>query len=135
MRDRRIFGIELRYVIMFLLMQRGAPMSVAELVVGIDTMGFQMEGRPSKRVSDSLRSEVSRGRIRRIGRNLYTVGTIPRETRSRIRRRVAAMRIVAERWDATNTVGAVPDRPTSGGERYSPGSQAMLLPLGSNAGR
>ncbi len=54
--------------------------------------GFAVGGRPSKVISDALRGEIGRGRVRRVGRGRYELGRVPRGTAHRIRRRVKAIR-------------------------------------------
>lgn len=62
--------------------------TVAELVERIRAAGFVVEGRPSKRVSDSLRSPVGRGWVIRHGRGRYGPGRLPKSTASRLRAQV-----------------------------------------------
>jgi hypothetical protein len=54
--------------------------------------GFTSFGRPSKTVSDALRAEVARGRVRRLRRGGSTAGTVAKVTKHRMRRRVAEVR-------------------------------------------
>lgn len=84
-------GIELRYALTMYLLQHG-PNTVKELVAGLEWQGFAFEGRPSKQVSDALRWERRRGRVRRLARGLYGPGYVPRATEYRIHRRVMALR-------------------------------------------
>ncbi|BBY67292.1 hypothetical protein [Mycolicibacterium helvum] len=88
-------GTELRYVLTRYLQLNG-PTTVAGLVTAIDGWGFAVAGRPSKTISDALRWEIGRDRVRRRGRGRYaaTLG-IPRGTEHRISQRVAALRAVA----------------------------------------
>ncbi|SBS75348.1 conserved hypothetical protein [uncultured Mycobacterium sp.] len=88
-------GTNLRYVLTRYLQLNG-PASVADLVVALDDWGFTVAGRPSKAISDALRWEIGRDRVRRRGRGRYaaTLG-IPRGTEHRISQRVAALRVVA----------------------------------------
>ena len=87
----RLRGIELRYVLTNYLALHG-DRTVAELVVGLERLGFVIVGRPSKAVSDALRWEVKLGRVRRRGRALYGPGSAPRATEWRIDRRVMELR-------------------------------------------
>ncbi|CPR08769.1 hypothetical protein BN971_01354 [Mycobacterium bohemicum DSM 44277] len=86
-----IHGIELRYVLTMHLARNG-PATVAEMVDALSRQGFRVRGRPSKAVSDALRWEMGRGRVRRIGRGLYGPRGIPRSTEHRIHLRVLALR-------------------------------------------
>jgi hypothetical protein len=96
-----IFGLDLRYLLTTLLVDVGQVLAVGDLVKLVQAEGFVLTGRPSKTVSDALRWEVGRGRVLRHGRGLYGPGSMPRQTRSRIRQRVAALRqqVVAPRRD------------------------------------
>ena len=89
---RALAGLQLRSAIVVLLLDRGGPMSVPELVAGIRRSGFELEGRASKAVSDALRWEVGRGRVVRVRRGIYAAGRVAKVTRHRMRARVAATR-------------------------------------------
>ncbi|UMB70516.1 hypothetical protein [Mycobacterium paraterrae] len=95
---KHLRGTELRYVLTFHLANQG-PSTVAELIEGLAHHGFYVRGRPSKVVSDALRWEIGRGRVRRLGRGRYGPRYIPRSTDYRIHQRVLALRsaVVAER--------------------------------------
>jgi len=84
-------GIELRYALVRLVQLIG-PATIPELADGLLRWGFAVEGRPSKTISDALRWERQRDRVRRRGRGLYTAGAMPRSTEHRIIWRVVAMR-------------------------------------------
>jgi hypothetical protein len=84
-------GIELRYVLTMQLSQNG-PATVVELIDELDRHGFCTRGRPPKAVSDALRWEIARGRVRRLGRGVYAVAYIPHSTEYRIINRVRALR-------------------------------------------
>ena len=70
-------GIELRYVLTTNLAVHG-PATVV--------------GRASKAVSDALRWEMRRGRVRRLRRGRYGPGQMPRSTEQHIHKRVMALR-------------------------------------------
>lgn len=84
-------GTELRYALVRLIALVG-PATVPELLDGLEHWGFTVAGRPSKTVSDALRWERRRGRVRRRDRGLYSIGEMPRSTEYRIIRRVKEMR-------------------------------------------
>lgn len=88
-------GIELRYALTAALLRAGTPLTVPELVRSLERDGFACCGRTSKAVSDALRWEIGRGRVVRLRRGLYVVGHMPKQTRSRISRRVADLRMEA----------------------------------------
>lgn len=98
-------GIELRYALTLYLGQHG-PQSVEALIDALEYQGFSFAGRPSKAVSDALRWEVRRGRVRRLKRGRYGPGGVPRSTEHRIYLRVMTLREKARgapmalgRWD------------------------------------
>ena len=68
----RLRGIELRYV--------------------LHHQNFAVPGQPSKAVSDALRWEIRRGRVRRLRRGVYGPGEMPRSTEYDILNRVIALR-------------------------------------------
>jgi hypothetical protein len=75
-----VSGRGLRYLLSVVLHDVGRPMTLAELVDAVEAAGLAISGRPGKTVSDALRWEVRRGRVRRWGRGRYGPGTIPRST-------------------------------------------------------
>ncbi|BBX72322.1 hypothetical protein H7H78_11500 [Mycobacterium shinjukuense] len=87
-------GIELRYVLTMHLAQHG-PATIAEMIDALCHHGFCVRGRASKAVSDALRWEIGRGRVRRLGRARYGPGYVPRSTEYRIHQRVLALRASA----------------------------------------
>ena len=74
------------------ILQLCGPLTVAELVAELHSWGFTVNGRPSKTVSDTLRWEMRRDRVRRRGRGRYQQGCVPRSTAHRIITRVCALR-------------------------------------------
>jgi hypothetical protein len=97
MADRKVLhGIELRYVLTTNLAVHGAA-TVAEMVDLLDYQGFVVAGRASKTVSDALRWEMRRGRVRRLRRGKYGPGDMPRSTEHYIHKRAMALRDEAGR--------------------------------------
>lgn len=88
---RVVTGIELRYLLTTQLFEHGHA-RVADLVVALAAQGFATVGRPSKAVSDALRWERERNRVRKFGRGHYGPGWMPRSTEHRIHARVQALR-------------------------------------------
>ena len=84
-------GIELRYVLTINLALHG-PATIPTLVETLEYQGFSLAGRASKAVSDALRWEVRRDRVRRLRRGLYGPGEMPRSTEQHINNRVVALR-------------------------------------------
>lgn len=87
-------GIELRYVLTMQLAVHG-PATIDELIEALNWHRFSVRGRPSKAISDALRWEIGRGRVRRLGRGRYDPGYLPRSTEHRIHQRVLALRETA----------------------------------------
>jgi hypothetical protein len=90
----RLRTIELRYALTLYLFQHG-PTTVTDLIDALDYQGFEVPGRPSKSVSDALRTDMAHGRVRRLKRGLYGPGSMPRATEYRIHKRVLALRAEA----------------------------------------
>jgi hypothetical protein len=96
-RQRKVLqGIELRYVVTMNLTVHG-PATVVEIIELLEYQGFVIVGRASKTVSDALRWELRRGRVRRIRRGKYGPGQMPRSTEHYIHKRAIALREEADR--------------------------------------
>ncbi|AEV71396.1 hypothetical protein MycrhN_0762 [Mycolicibacterium rhodesiae NBB3] len=108
-RQRKVLhGIELRYMLAVNLDIHGSA-SIFELIEQLQYQGFSIPGRVSKTVSDALRWEMRRGRVRRLRRGVYAPGQMPRSTAHYLHQRAAALRDEADRrvgrddeafWDA-----------------------------------
>jgi hypothetical protein len=92
-------GIELRYILAMHLARHGRS-TIRELVDALPFHGFAADEPANKSVSDALRWERRRGRIRRLGRGVYGPGHMARGTEHRIRRRELALRALAFRYEA-----------------------------------
>jgi len=92
---RLLRGTDLRYVLTRLLQVLG-PLTVTELCAELENWGFAVEGRPTKVVSDALRWEMRRDRVRRRGHGLYGAGSAPGGTAYRIIDRVTTLRAEAD---------------------------------------
>ena len=79
--------LELRGLLTFLIHARGGVTTIADLVDELDAAGVKTARPASQQISDSLRAEVSRGRVVRVARGRYRPGHIPRTTRQRIEAR------------------------------------------------
>jgi hypothetical protein len=90
-----VWGLELRYVLTWYLVEAGGVLSVGDLVRRLRSDGLAVTGQANKVVADALRWEVGKGRAVRVARGRYRRGVMPRQTKSRIRKRVAALRRVA----------------------------------------
>lgn len=84
-------GTELRYVLTWQLALHG-PATIAEMIDALEWHGFCVKGRASKVISDALRWEIGRGRVRRLGRGKYGPAGMPRSTEYRIHQRVLVLR-------------------------------------------
>ena len=87
-----IRGLDLSSLLVLILLRQGRPMGVAELVAAVTRTGFALADRPGKAVSDALRWEVRRGRVRRDRRAKYCPGYGAEVTPHRMRSRVAQTR-------------------------------------------
>lgn len=87
-------GIELRYALTLYLAHHG-PATIGEMTEALTGQGFRIHGRASKVISDALRWEMGRQRVRRVGRGRYGARYIPRSTEHRIHQRVLALREAA----------------------------------------
>lgn len=92
---RLLRGIELRYALTMHLFNQG-PATISCLLERLAWHGFAVGSPAPKQVSDALRWERRRGRVRRLGRGLYGPGQMPRGTEHRIHQRVLALRAEAE---------------------------------------
>ncbi|HEX9766000.1 MAG TPA: hypothetical protein VGA36_04495 [Nitriliruptorales bacterium] len=93
-------GVELRYLLTLAILDHGGPITVGQLCNQLARRGVNTPGRLSKDISDALRWEIDRGRVRRTARSTYTTGHLAHQTVWRMRNRfaahVAAPRAVAE---------------------------------------
>jgi hypothetical protein len=87
----------LRYTLTLALMDAGRPMTVGELTDAPGDAGRAPEGRPGKVISDALRWEVRRGRVRRLRRGVYVSGHLPRSTQCWMRDQIL-------RWEHASDV-------------------------------
>ena len=103
---RILRGIELRYLLTWHLFLCG-PATITELVSMVEHHGFCVASPAPKSVSDALRWERRRGRVRRLGRAVYGPGEMPRGTEHRMHRRVLALRAegIAQRRAKWHMVG------------------------------
>ena len=65
---------------------------ITDLIGALTKQGFAIDGRPSKSVSDALRWEMRRRRVRRFRRGLHRPGSMPRSTEYRMDQRVQSLR-------------------------------------------
>lgn len=74
--DRR----RLRYALTLVLLHSERELTVPELEAAALANGCTLDVRPAKAVSDALRTEVTKGRVVRVGWGRYRPGTVPRST-------------------------------------------------------
>ena len=86
-----IWSRTVRYALAVHLLDVGGPVTIGGLVAYLETTGLVPGGRPSKVVSDALRWEVARGRVRHPRRGVYAPGRMPRSTEWWLRQRVAQL--------------------------------------------
>lgn len=70
----------LRYVLTIGLVDARCPLDMGQLIRLAEHDGWTFAGRPSRKVSDLLRTEVTHGRVVRVGRGTYRRGVMPRST-------------------------------------------------------
>jgi hypothetical protein len=124
-RDRQPWGRDLRYVLTWTLLEAGTVLSIPQLLRRVEAAGFVVPGRPSKTIADALRWEIARGRAVRVGRGLYRAGVVPRQTKSRIRHRVIALRRAMAAAVQADVPSFEPD-PTTGRVELPPATVAFL---------
>jgi hypothetical protein len=80
-----VSGLLLRYAILAVMEGVTRPAGVREIADSIGRFGVRTPSREGKLVSDALRTEVRKGRVMRVGRDLYVGGhPLSERTRSRI---------------------------------------------------
>jgi hypothetical protein len=99
---KKLRGIELRYVLAMHLARHGRS-TIRELVDALAFHGFVADDPANKSVSDALRWERRRGRVRRLGRGVYGPGQMPRGTEHRIHQRELGLRAEAIRSEVGTT--------------------------------
>ena len=88
----QLWGRGRRHFLVAVLADARRPMRVTELAERVADEPAQLKGRPSKVISDALRWEIARGRVRKIARGVYEYATAPRSTLRFIRQRVRRLR-------------------------------------------
>ena len=125
-------GRPLRYLLVQVLYRRSLEarrnpplsraMTTRELVAACEAAGVVFDDRPSKIVSDALRWEHDRGRLRRVDRSLYLFVDAPRTTLLRINKNADQIRShLRSAAEARSMQGERPARPRS--EHLSPAEQ------------
>ncbi len=66
-------------------MRRGDVVTVSELVAYLAEEGYTVSVRASKAISDCLRWEIRRGRVKRVARGCYRYAKAPATTARRVR--------------------------------------------------
>jgi hypothetical protein len=79
-------GILLRYAVLDVMAGTTEPVRIADLVEAVEARGNTIPERKGKHLSDALRTEHRRGRVRRVGRDQYVAVEIPSSTVRRARR-------------------------------------------------
>jgi hypothetical protein len=79
-RAARFNGRMFRYRLTLLLRDARRPLTVAEIVADLEGLGVEIRGRPGKTVSDALRWEIGKGRVRRVAPSTYAFVAMPAST-------------------------------------------------------
>ena len=84
--DVLLYRRRLRVAAIAVVLRRGGPMSVGEILDALRAAGHQVDAadRPARVLADALALEARKGRLRRVRRGWYGPGTIPATTRWRI---------------------------------------------------
>jgi hypothetical protein len=85
----------LRYRLSLLLHAVGRPLTIGEMLTHLEAVGRRPAPPASKAVSDSLRWEIGRGRVRRVSRGVYGAGRLDPRTKWWPRRQL-------QEWDQAN---------------------------------
>jgi hypothetical protein len=88
---RLLRGTELRYVLTMNLALHGKA-TIFDQIETLEDQGFAIEGYAAKVVSDALRWEMRKDRVRRLRRGFYGPGQMPRSTEHYIKQRYLALR-------------------------------------------
>jgi hypothetical protein len=98
-------GRGLRHVLVVCLADANQPVTLRQLAETVTLCGVRLPGSPTKLISDSLRWEMRRGRVRRVSRGTYEFAGAPPSTMRWIRTRVQLLlRLVADATTHHTTV-------------------------------
>ncbi|MBX3314227.1 MAG: hypothetical protein KF906_07890 [Actinobacteria bacterium] len=89
MGPRELSPLVLRYFLTLAMVDVGGEVTVRGLGARLHDAGCAVAGRTSKVISDSLRWEIRRGRVLRVGRGRYVATRFPRSTLTWMRNRLA----------------------------------------------
>jgi hypothetical protein len=83
--SRDLRGHNLRQAAIAMLVLAGRPLTVAEVLTGIEVRGCRVLGSdPRKALADALAYEHGRGRVARVSRGTYRAGRLARTTEWRV---------------------------------------------------
>jgi hypothetical protein len=86
------------------LLEVGRPMTIGEILAYLERRGILLAtGHPRKALSDLLRYQARRGRVRRIGRGRYEVRRVARTTAWRYRTRLRRRNWEDTTWELTDS--------------------------------
>ena len=86
---------DLRYLLTSLVLDTG-PTPTTDLRARLVELGVDLGPDPRRRLHGALRSEMRKGRLRRVAREVYDVGEIPRRTKTRVRHRARVLEAALE---------------------------------------
>lgn len=92
-------GRGLRHVLVVCLADADRPLDLQVLAETVTSLGVRLPSAPTKLISDSLRWEIRRGRVRRVRRGTYEFAGAPPSTMRWIRTRVSLLLVIVA--DAT----------------------------------
>jgi hypothetical protein len=94
----------LRYRLTLLLRRAGRPLNLDDLATALDQAGWPAPDPATKSISDSLRWEVAKGRVVRVGRGRYAAGHVDRRTAWWLQRQL-------DEWERVERLSESPARP------------------------
>ncbi len=86
-RPELVSARQLRYLLVAELTGTGRAMTIPELIAALTGHGFVLGSSANKVISDTLRWQVAKGRVRKVRRGVYAAGTMPRSTKAWIKGR------------------------------------------------
>ena len=101
----------LRYRLTLLLCSAGRPLTIREMADHLEHVGRPAGEPANKSISDSLRWEIGRGRVRRVQRGVYSTDRLDPRTRWWLQRQLDGWDASAPRVDVFERVSESAQRP------------------------
>jgi hypothetical protein len=105
-RPESVSARQLRYLLVAELIGTGRAMTIPDLIASLTEHGFVIGPSANKVISDTLRWQVTNGRVRKVRRGVYVAGTMPRSTKAWIKGTARCHRaLVRQQIDGDHVVG------------------------------